>query len=415
MNAAGKSRRNASRSEHRHAAVRRRREQAIAGERARHRQARRRVRRRRITAGVGIVAAMALVAFGTVLVVHERNKPDLALRARSVAGRAPEQTIAKVPAAYRVSYRVETQTKTQPLTENVTVRRPFEMRYRIADEGKLDTPLYDLIVTKTHRTERNTGKPEAAERATPVLLPYGVRLDATLRDLVQNGFFTRRERRKLLDSNCTVYRTGAAIEGGEVTKPTATRYVDICVTDDGLVLEEVAVSSGKIELRVTATDVQRDLVLTDDDFPVSTDPVALAAGGVQVFDLDTSSTPTSPYWQWATVPSGWTLASRQRVEVTKLEGDATGPAATRVSWVDVYTRGADVVILRQGGLGSEPVAVDTTSAIDTPVGDLGNAALVIGTIGTKLIVANATDRFVHVFGTVSAGELTSLATTLKRN
>ena len=118
---------------------------------------------------------------------------------------------------------------------------------------------------------------------------------------------------------------------------------------------------------------------------------------------------------WATAPSGWTLASRQRVEVTKLEGDATGPAATKVSWVDVYTRGADVVILRQGGLGSEPVAVDTTSAIDTPVGDLGNAALVLGTIGTKLVVANATDRFVQLFGTVSAGELTSLAATLKLN
>ena len=214
MNAAGKSRRNASRSEHRHAVVRRRREQAIAGERARHRQARRRVRRRRITVGVAIVATMALVAFGTVLVEHERNKPDLALRARSVAGRAPEQTIAKVPVAYRVNYLVETQTKAQPLTENVTVRRPFEMRYRIADEGKLDTPLYDLIVTNAHRTERSTGEPEATERATPVLLPYGARLDATLRDLVDNGFFTRRERRKLLGTNCTVYRTGAAIECG---------------------------------------------------------------------------------------------------------------------------------------------------------------------------------------------------------
>ena len=171
MNAAGKSRRDASRSEHRHVAVKRRREQALADERARHRQARRRVRRRRIVAGMGIVVALALVAFATVLVVHERNKPDLALRARSVAGHAPEQTIAKVPVAYRVNYRVETQTKAQPLIENLTVRRPFEMRYRIADEGKLDTPLYDLIVTKTDRTERSTGEPDAASGRRPCCLP----------------------------------------------------------------------------------------------------------------------------------------------------------------------------------------------------------------------------------------------------
>ena len=414
MNAAGKPRRNATRSERRHAAVKRRKEQALASERQRVRQAHRRIRRRRIIAAVGATVALALVALGVVLLVRKNNEPDLALRGDKISGRAPEQNLANVPVSYQVTYSVETQTKGQDLIEDLTVRRPFDMRYRIADNGALDTPLYDLVVTKSRRTERSQGQPDVAERATPVLLPYGARLDATVRDLIDNGFFSRRERRKLLGSECTVYRTGAAIEGGEVTKATETRYSDICVSDDGLVLEEVGVASGEVELRVTATEVRREPALTDADFPVIDDETSLAAGGVEVFDLDATTVPTTPYWQWATAPTGWTLASRQRVVVTRLTEDSTGPAATRTSWVDTYTRGNDTLILRQGDVGSEPAEVDTTNAIDATAGDLGGAKLVIGTIGTKLVVTNKDGRFVQLFGTVSSSELTSFAGALKR-
>ena len=413
MNAAGKQRRNATRSDHRHAAVKRRREQAMAGERARLRQARRRVRRRRVTTAIGIVGVLALVSLSVVLVLRDSDKPDISMRGNRISGRAPEQTVTNVPVSYRISYQIETKAGGQLLVENVTVRRPFDMRYRIADEGGLETPLYDLLVTKSSRTERTSGRPDSAERATPVLLPYGTRLDATLRDLLDNGFFTRRERRRLIGLECTVYRTGASIEGGEVTKASKARHADICFTDDGLVLEEVAVSNGKLELRVSATDLQREPSLTDADFPVITDAAALASGGVVVVDLDTAAVPTNPFWRWATPPNGWALVSRQQVEVAKLDQEATGPAITKASWVDVYTRGNDSVIVRQGGLGDEPSAVDTTNAIDAKVGELGDAKLVIGTIGTKLVVTNINSRFVQLFGTVSASELTTLASSLK--
>lgn len=413
MNAAGKSRPNATRSERRQAAVRRRREQDQATRRTQAARARHRVRRRRILAGVGVLAALLIVSGGVALVVRDRDKPDLALQGAKVANDAREQTIANLPMSYRVTYRVDTAGDDNPIIEDVLIRRPYDMRYRLANEGLLDKPLYDLVITGGNRTERNDGAPEVAERATPALLSYGTRFDATLRDLIDNGFYERRERRRHLGTECTVYRTGTFLEAGEVIKATDTQYSDLCISDDGLVLEEVGVDSGKVSIRVTATEVVREPALTDADFPVTTDEATLTSGGVQVFDLSTASVPTTPYWQWTSSPDGWTLAGRKRVEVTKLDADSTGPAATKVSWADIYTRGADVLVIRQGVAGAEPASVDTTNAIDATVGDLGAAKLVVGAIGNKVVVADNAGRFVQLFATTPAAELTTLAGSLK--
>ncbi|MSV88843.1 MAG: hypothetical protein F2754_05915 [Actinobacteria bacterium] len=413
MNAAGKSRPNATRSDRRQAVVRRRREQEYATRRAHATESRRRVRRRRLLAGVGIVVALLLVGGGVALVLHERNKPDLALKASKIASKAKEQKIVSPPLAYHVTYRVQTAGDDNPIYEDVIVRRPFDMRYRLSNDATFAKPLYDLVITKNNRTERNDGVPETAENATPVLLSYGTRFDATLSDLISNGFFVRRERRKLLDTECTVYRTGSFIEAGKVVKATDTQHTDICISDDGLMLEEVNVASGAVSLRVTATEIVREPGLADTDFPVTTDAATLTAGGVQVVDLPRSSVPTTPYWQWAAAPEGWTFSSRQRVEVTKVVSDSTGPAATKVSWVDLYTRGADVLIVRQGAAGAEPVSVDTTNAIDTTVGDLGAAKLVVDTIGNTVVVSDVNGRFIQLFATTSASDLITVAGSLK--
>lgn len=409
MNAAGRARRNATRSEKRNAAVRRRREKATAPERARVAAESRRHTRRIWLGGIGIFVALGLIGLGVFLLWPE-DSPDLSLHGRKLASKAPEQTFREPPASYRVLYTADLGTG-ELFDQELLVRSPFDSSYRVGQAGSLDAPIFVVVRTATGLYDTSKGSTEIT-RATPALSDYAYRLDAVSADLLANGFFERRERRELNGEACTAYRTGASIDGGGMQKPTADAYTDWCVADDGLLLQEVRVVSGKLQLRSTATSVERDKALTDTDFPVPTDAATLDSGGVKVTEVSTSSAPVSPYWRPATVPSGWTLASRSRVDVTKKDPDTEGPAVTKTSWVDVYRRGNAFVTVRQGGLGEEPFVVDTTAAIDATAGPLGAAKLALGASGPTLVVADKDSRFVQLAGTVDVATLQSFAASL---
>ena len=417
MNAAGKPRPNSSRSQHRNAAAKRRREQigligqpggALEQPRA----------RRRLLTGVAIVVLVVAVGTGAFYVLRDSSSEYRSLHGALLAAKAPEQAISATPAAYRLTFTVDV--NNEVLEEETTLRRPFDERHRIAILGQLGTPVDDEIKTKSYTSSHRTGQSDSATKTSPALSPFETRFDITLHDLVDNGFYVRRERRKVLNTECTVYRTGASIEGRAVTKATAATYTDLCIADDGLVLEEVGVTANKVDLRVVATMVERDLALTDNDFPVNTDPTALSESGVEVIDIDTHTLPKTPYWQWTTPPDGWTLVSRQRVEDTNTANSATtttvaaGPSAPKISWVDVYRRDNDLLIVRQGSTDAAPdVGGLASDAIPTTVGDLGNAKLLLGTTGTELVVDNSAGRFVHVSGSISLTEMTSLTSSLQ--
>lgn len=409
MNAAGRARRNATRSEKRQAALRRRRAMATAPERARLTTEVRRRRRRRVLGGIGVVVALGLIGLGVFLLWPE-DGPDLSLRGKKIAANAPEQTLREPPKTYRITYADELATGSD-FEQQTTVRRPFDVRYLLADPGRLTDPLYDSVVTKNVTSAKGSNLP-TQERTGPAIAAFSARLDAMLPDLLANGFFERRERRSLLGEECTVYRTGAQLEGTVVTKPTKDVYTDWCVTDDSLVIDEISVRSGKPDLRATATKIERDPALSDADFPTSTDQAALDESGVKVFDLATDATPTSPYWRPSAVPAGWTLASRQRLEVTKADEGSTGPTPTRTSWADVYVKGADFVVIRQGATGEEPDQIDATNAIDATAGPLGAAKLVLGANGSTLVVTAKDGRFVQLSGTVASATLQSFAASL---
>ena len=418
MNAARKPRPNAHRSQRRNATAKRRREQIGATSQTTGVLEQRR-RWRGVLTGVAIIVVLAAAGTGAFLILRDSSSEDRSLHGTLVAATAPEQTITATPADYRLTFTVNVDKSV--LEEETTLRRPFDERHRIAILGQLATPVDDEITTKSYISHHGTGRADSAAKSTPSLSPFDTRFDATLRDLVENGFYIRRERRKVLDTACTVYRTGASIEGRAVTKATAATYTDLCISDDGLVLEEVGVTAGKVDLRVVATMVERDLALTDNDFPVNTDPAARTDSGIEVIDLDTLTLPNTPYWHWATPPDGWKLVSRQRVENTNVDNSAAssttvaaGPSAPKISWVDVYGRDNDLLIVRQGSADAAPdVGGLASDAIPTTVGDLGSAKLLLNTTGTELVVDNNAGRFVHVTGSISRAELTSLTSSLK--
>ena len=71
------------------------------------------------------------------------------------------------------------------------------------------------------------------------------------------------------------------------------------------------------------------------------------------------------------------------------------------------------LVLAASAAGAEPASVDTTNAIDTTVGDLGAAKLVVGTIGNTVVVSELNGRFIQLFATTSVSDLTTVAGSLK--
>jgi hypothetical protein len=409
MSAAKRSRPNASRSQRRRAAAKRRRELTRS---AHPRATSAPPRRRRTPVVAAAVVAAGAIAAGTVAfsVSRDDDLPEVTLGGRLVAAQAPEQTVAAPPAAYRVTYRVETLSGSQVLQEQLVVRRPFDLRFRFGDEGALDDPLLDRIQTEQFTTtvESGTAGAQRADGSLPVL---GNRFDVTLPDLVERGVYVRRERRQVLGEECTVYRTGAVIESFVVSRPATDLFADLCISDDGLVLEQVSVTRGEADMRVVATSVERDPALGDADFPVVTDAGALDSGGVERRDLSRTEAPASPYWRPAAVPAGWTHTARRQIDLAARGGSA-GPTGTKTSFVDVYTRGSDVIVVRQGLAGNEPETISTAQATEIDLGALGRGQLVLGANAATAVVADTGGRFVHVQGTVRVEELRSFASTL---
>jgi hypothetical protein len=412
MSATKKTRANASRSQRRQAAAKRRRE--LAGPRRTGSAGAGTAgpsRRRGPVVAIAVLGAGAIAA-GTVAFAGTSgdDTPGVALRGPLVAAQAPEQRVTAPPATYRVTYRVESMSGSQVLEEQLVVRRPFDLRFRFGDEGALDTPLLDRIETEQYTTTVETGA-TSAQRADGALPVLGNRFDVTIPDLVERGVYVRRERRQVLGEECTAYRTGAVVESFVVSRPAAGLYADLCISDDGIVLEEVSVTNGEADLRVIATAVERGPAIGDADFPVATDPGALEAGGVESRDLSRTDAPVTPYWRPAGVPAGWTHRARRQIDVAARDV-AAGPSGPATSFVDVYTRDADVIVVRQGLTGDAPDTISTAQAVDIDLGALGRGQLVLGAATATAIVADTNGRFVHVQGTVRVDELRSFASSL---
>lgn len=414
MSATKKPRHNVTRSQHRQATARRRRELAATRRPPATAPAAVGTPGRRRGATIAAVVALGAIVAGTVAFAVTRGSdtaPDVTLNGVLVAASAPEQTMAAPAGTYRVTYRVEMMSGASLLEQEVLVRRPFDLRYRFGDPGALDSPILERVQTAAYTTTVENGavRAEASAGSLPVAAN---RYDVTLADLVDRGFYERRERRRVLDTECTVYRTGTVMESFVVNRATDSVHADLCISDDGLVLEEVSVTDGKADMRVVATAIERDPELTDADFPVSTDAAAILSGGIASTDLAPDVAPVSPYWRFGSGPTGWAHTGRRQIDVTRSDDGSAGPLVARTSFVDTYTRGRDLLVVSQGPAGTEPEAVSTTQAVDVDVNGVGPAKVVLGANGATLVIEKD-GRFLHLQGTMSIDELVGFASSLR--
>jgi hypothetical protein len=413
------------------AAARDKRRRAAVDQRrnAARRQAERRQRRRRwIVIGASIAVLVALAA-GTVAVffVDSDGGGDpapLALTSELVEGATAPLTISAPPSEYRVVYRVDTIGDGATTTEEFTVARPFDSRIT-AFEG--DPPGGELLweaisnlgLYSTASSEE--GSAQVAQLA-PSTAIGDFRLDATLADLVASGTFTAREQRRVQGRSCQVYRTGSAMETLQISAASEQTYSDVCIDEAGLLLEEMNVTDGAVVSRMIAISVDTDLDEDPNRFDIPGEPVPLDQGGSELVSIDDGAAPVAGYWTWTTPPAGYEHAGRYLLrdpEDTGTDADqdqaattTTVPPVVNESYVDVYTSGADAIIVRQGPKASQPNLPQ--GAASETAGALGAVQTASGLTGSAVFGAPAApaDWFVLIQATASKDDTVALAASL---
>jgi hypothetical protein len=235
----------------------------------------------------------------------------------------------------------------------------------------------------------------------------------TLRDLVDAGFFTAREQRQVLGRPCTVYRTGRTVESNVAAKATDSDYVDVCIDETGLMLEEMAVNNKKISLRVIANGITVAPEFGADEFTISGTPLGTADGAMVLTELDKTISPNANLLAMPTPPAGFEHRARYILrEAPTAEAAATGVAPTNDTYVDVYVNGTQTLIVHQGPVAFEP-SVDTTDAQTVNLGPWGDAKLVLGITGHSISVNPTGQWFIHVTASMSSADLQAAATQLR--
>lgn len=418
-----KSRPSATRTERRSAAVRRRREETSLRVSQARRAARRR-RRQKVLAGLASVVVLAGAVAAYLVLRPDPVVPPPALRSAIVKEPGGVLPVTPGPATYRAMYRVEAYDTASPTvsTEEISVRRPFDGRV-VIHEGEPPGAAVQFDGRSTFGTYVNATEGGGAQVAgdSPTVALGDLRLDASLADLVADGTFVTRERRQALGRECQVYRTGSPLQSLRVAKATTTDYVDSCIDQTGLVLEEVTVKAGKAVQRLTATGITPGITYDAGNLDIQGTPVALDKGGATFTPLDAGApAPTGAYRTLAAPPQGFEYRGRfQLVTADQTTPPTTAPGATPppadpvTSWGDVYVQGIDFVVVRQGPVTAEPSSSDATTAQSVDLGPLGAGRVLLGAVGTSVVAHPSPDGFVEITGTLASSRLQEIMRSLQ--
>ena len=400
--------------EHRRA-VARRRTQQVRWEQLRELAAEQR-RKRRKNLAIGAAAVVILAAAVTAYVIWPEPEVKLELTSPVTARQSPPLSITNAVTSYNLTYQVQVISDTGVIEhhlEKLSVRRPFDDHVIFyAGETVSDTTEFEVTDNLGLAATSSAGGAPQVQQGLPTAGKTDVRLDVTLDDLVKSEYFTAREQRRVAGRNCTVFRTGRTVESNSVAKATDTDYVDVCVDESGLMLEEMAVNSGKVSLRILATEIEFEPTFADDLFTINLPPLGTADGAPVLEEIDKDTSPAN-LLRLATLPAGFEHKARYVLrEAPAAEAAGAGVAPTKDTYVDVYVNGTKTVVVHQGLTENEP-QIDTAEARTIDIGLLGEAKLLLGVSGNTVVVNPTGMWFIHINATLPTADIQALAGQLR--
>ena len=323
---------------------------------------------------------------------------------------------------YAITYRVEGFTDDGGAVidlEHRWVRPPYASRVETAPEGDDDAPptfvqISDFGVVQTGREDESP----AILRTEPSVAPGDVRIAADVEAATDAGVLEwRHEERTVLDRRCQVFRAGSPIDVATLAPPDADaeQWADICVSDDGLVLQEEWVIAGEPFRRRTAIEIDESPEL-DDELFVPGGQVGDGADVGALAELTADSVqPGVPFYALQRPPDGF--RHRGRFGYTPPRGkldfnQAEGPKIALI--LDVYEDGdGGVLVVANGGTSDHSALFEVGDDDRTlELGSVGQAEVVLGLRQNELRVAFDDGRFLRIWGNRSIDDLASVARTL---
>jgi hypothetical protein len=312
---------------------------------------------------------------------------------------------------YRIVYRLDdlSDPDVEPTTDEVWVRQPFESRLETSSGSRLQA----VQVAAIDRLRLGSIDEPLVIARVPGLAVSDVRVAPILDDGVESGLLELGQQRMIIDRRCRVVRSGTLVGAGPLVPITDAEHAESCVDSEGIVLEETLFSNGRPTLHRIATAFDPSPTLTDELFEVGEIVVPVDKGGGSSLPVDPDSGALGSFWVTAgkDVPAGFDLVGRYSVVPPQPDRFAVpqNPAIV-AGTADVWVRGADMLVLFQGGTSGSVVAFPPTPhARSIDGGALGEGEAVLSALGNELHFAHAHGKFVHLIGTVPVDDLVALA------
>lgn len=349
---------------------------------------------------LAFVAIAAVVAMIAAAVVPDLLEADPAL---------PSSVSATPSTRFTITYRVTAGDSTT--TEVLSVHRPFASRL-VVHEGDttkgrvLSQRASDLGVLAT------TSGGEWGRLVVPPALASGdIRPDAVLAAAVGSKVMRDVGPSSVAGRKCHAYVAGTTVSGGTLEQLSGNERAEVCIDASGLVLQERWTIDGKVVRTRRAVALSFDSA----DFTVPDGSVLPGSGLVNKL-ADDAPIPFPIMVTIGTFPSGFTHVGRYAVVPPDLTPtrDADAPKTTKVATVtDVWTRGADVLLLDQGAASGVDPFVPSAVAAPLDLPGFASSRLVLDLRATEIRIRLDDGGFVRLSGTISPEELVAIAGSLE--
>jgi hypothetical protein len=364
-----------------------------------------------VTVGVAVVT----VSITAAIVTAARHTATIRRSGSEVIPAGPPVAVDITPTDYRIEYRVEERISggVRVSTEKVSVRRPFESRLETWDGAPPGRTRVSTEIAALARSAAERAKAAAlVMQQPPAIATADVRASASLPVALAKQLVQQREQRRVAGATCQVYRSAVRLTDEPFRPPTAAAYVDSCLDGHGLLVEEVRVASGKIDLHRVAVAVDVTPSLAAGTFAIGAPTVDVKNGGGSTRAVDPTTTPAGQFLQLDAPPAGFTLLGRYAVVPPQPENfsDPLREGMRRAAVIDAYVRGADAILIERGGTlrGQDPWTKDPSNpTIDA--GSLGPAELLLSGRQVEVRVLTGGGHYLRIVGTLPPDDLAAIA------